>query len=88
MDDVTYRLPDGLDVESGVQKTTIPWAEHAELRMASQPDKGSLRIVRSIAYNFTLLDPKDYANLHDFYQKVATADQQQVVLARAPNAPK
>jgi hypothetical protein len=88
MDDVTYRLPEGLVVESGPQKTTIPWADHAELRMASQPDKSSLRIVRSLAYNFTLLDPSDYGALHDFYQKVATADQQQVVLARAPaNAP-
>ncbi len=36
-----------------------------------------------MAYNFTLLDPKYYSDLHDFYQKVATADQQQLVLTRA-----
>lgn len=26
--------------------------------------------------NFTLLDSKDYPSLHDFYLKVASADQQ------------
>jgi len=36
--------------------------------------------LRTLAYNFTLLDSKDYPDLHDFYQKVATADQQQLVL--------
>jgi hypothetical protein len=29
------------------------------------------------------LPSKDYGDLHDFYQKVATADQQQLVLTRA-----
>jgi hypothetical protein len=42
--------------------------------------------VRLLAYNFTLLDPKEYSDLHDFYQKVAAADQQQLVLVRAPQA--
>ena len=41
-----------------------------------------------MAYNFTLLEPKEYADLHDFYQKVATADQQQFVLTRALQLPK
>jgi len=41
---------------------------------------------RTLAYNFTLLDPKEYPNLHDFYLKVATADQQQLVLTRSPAA--
>jgi hypothetical protein len=30
-----------------------------------------------------LLDPKVYNDLHDFYLKVAAADQQQLVLTRA-----
>jgi hypothetical protein len=33
-------------------------------------------------YNYTILDPKEYGSLHDFYQKVAAADQQQITLAR------
>jgi len=45
-----------------------------------------VNVTRTLAYNFTLLDPKDYPSLHDFYQKVATADQQQLVLTRIPTA--
>ena len=47
-----------------------------------------MEIARSLAYNFTLLEQKDYNELHDFYQKVATADQQQLVLTRAAQAAK
>jgi len=39
-----------------------------------------------MAYNFTVLSPKEYPSLHDFFQKVATADQQQLVLVRAAQA--
>jgi hypothetical protein len=42
-----------------------------------------VEVVRTLIYDFTLLGPKDYPELHDFYQKVATADQQQIVLSRA-----
>jgi hypothetical protein len=31
----------------------------------------------------TRADPKEYGSLHDFYQKVATSDQPQLVLTRA-----
>jgi len=37
-----------------------------------------------MAYNYVLLGESDYADLHGFYQKVATADQQQIVLSHAP----
>jgi len=41
---------------------------------------------RRIARNFTLLGPEAYNSLHDSYLKLATADQQQIVLARAAAA--
>jgi hypothetical protein len=56
------------------------------LKIASQSAADSVNVTRTLAYGFTLLEPKDYANLHDFYQKVATADQQQLVLTRTPAA--
>jgi hypothetical protein len=52
------------------------------LKIYSSHMTGAIQISRSMVYNYTLLDPKDYAELHDFYQKVATADQQQLVLTR------
>ncbi|MGA2169766.1 MAG: DUF3857 domain-containing protein [Terracidiphilus sp.] len=85
-DDVTYHLPPGFNVESAPQTANAAWPDHALLKIGSQSTADSVRVVRTLAYNFTLLDPKDYQNLHDFYQKVATADQQQLVLTRAPVA--
>jgi hypothetical protein len=83
-DDVTYSLPAGFTLESAPQSTSASWPEHAVLQIKSTPAAGSVNITRTLVYNFTLLDPKEYSGLHDFYQKVATADQQQLVLARAP----
>jgi hypothetical protein len=43
-------------------------------------------VVRTLVYNFALLEPKEYSDLHSFYQKVATADQQPLVLTRSQAA--
>jgi len=85
-DDVTYSLPTGLTVESLPQPANESWPNHAVLKIASVATAGGVNVSRTLAYNFTLLDPKDYPNLHDFYQKVAAADQQQLVLTRTPVA--
>jgi hypothetical protein len=45
-----------------------------------------VEVTREYVRNFTLLGPEGYSNLHDFYQKLATADQQQIVLTRTPAA--
>ncbi len=82
-DDVTYHLPEGFSIESGPQATDVPWPNHAALKIASTPAANGIQVIRTMAYNFTMLDPKEYGGLHDFYQKVATADQQPMVLTRA-----
>jgi uncharacterized protein (DUF885 family) len=82
-DDVTYRLPEGYTIESVPQKSDTMWGGHAELKVSSQTTGSTVEVLRTLVYNFALLGPKDYPDLHDFYQKVATADQQQVVLSRA-----
>jgi hypothetical protein len=85
-DDVTYNLPPGYSIESMPQDANGAWPDHALLKIHSSTRDSSIEILRILAYNFTLLDPKEYSNLHDFYQKVATADQQPLVLTRAPAA--
>jgi hypothetical protein len=85
-DEVTYHLPLGFSIESTPQDANTVWPDNAMLKIHSNVKDGSVTIIRTLAYNFTLLDQKDYSNLHDFYLKVATADQQQLVLARAPLA--
>jgi hypothetical protein len=83
-DDVTYHLPPGYTVESAPQESSISWPEHAILKVASKTDAGTVNVARILMYNYTILGPADYPDLRDFYRKVAAADQQQLVLVRAP----
>jgi hypothetical protein len=53
------------------------------LKVVSQRKSDVVEVFRTLVYNFALLGANDYPDLHDFYQKVATADQQQIVLSRA-----
>ena len=45
-------------------------------------------MTRSFVRAFTFLDPKEYPQLREYYQKIATADQQQLILTAAPAAAK
>jgi hypothetical protein len=86
LDTVVYHLPEGFTVESAPQATSLSWPDHALLRIASQTKDNEITVARTFAYNYALLDSKEYNDLHDFYLKIATADQQQLVLTRAPVA--
>jgi hypothetical protein len=83
-EDVSYHLPPGFAVDSAPKSDSTTWPDHAVLKSASETKGSTVRVDRIIAYNFTIIPPKDYPGLHDFYQKVATADQQQLVLTRTP----
>ena len=79
-DEVTYHLPEGLSVESAPPDTSIPWAGHAVFHVSSKVGKDQVEVARTFARAFAILPAKEYNDLRDFYQKVATADQQQLVL--------
>jgi hypothetical protein len=85
-DNVTLHLPTGYTVESAPQTPDITWSSQAALRIHSAVKDGSVEVVRVFAHGFAVLDPKEYGDLHDFYLKVAAADQQQLVLTRTPAA--
>jgi hypothetical protein len=85
---VTYHLPDGFTVEGAPQDNKIAWPQHAILTLKSVSAPGQITIVHSIARNFTLAKPEEYQDLRGFYQKVAAADQAQLVLAKTPPAEK
>ena len=82
-DDVVYHLPPGYTVESAPHTADVTWPGNALLRINSAAKEDQLEVGRLFARNFTLLGPEDYNNLHDFYLKLAAADQQQIVLSRA-----
>jgi Domain of Unknown Function with PDB structure (DUF3857)/Transglutaminase-like superfamily len=87
-DDVVYNLPPGYSVESAPQTANIGWQGYAIMTIGTKPTANSIEVQRTFARNFALLGSKDYNNLHDFYQKLATADQQQIVLIRTAAAAK
>lgn len=81
-DDVTYHLPDGYGMDSMPAGDVIQESDYAQFRVTASHQADSVKIGRVLEYNFTLLDAKDYIGLRDFYQKVARADQQQLVLVK------
>jgi hypothetical protein len=82
-DQVTYHLPTGFAVETAPQTADISWPSHAVFKVKTSVSGNDVTVVRTVAFNFAVLPSKDYGDLHDFYQKIATADQQQLVLTRA-----
>jgi len=82
-DQVVFHLPQGFTVEGGPQDTKVPWPEHAVFLIKSKPEQGQITITRSLARAFTFASADEYQPLREFYQKVASADQQQLVLAKA-----
>jgi len=81
IDDVVFHLPAGYAVESAPQPVQLPWMERAQMVVKTQPGAGTLDVRHTFARGFVMVDAKDYGALRDYYQKIATNDQQQVVLA-------
>lgn len=86
-DEITYHLPDGATVEGAPQDVNIPWPSHALLVTKSATQPGEITIAQTLSVAFTFLKADEYQDLRDFYQKVAAADQEQLVLHLAPAAP-
>ncbi len=89
-DQVTYHLPDGVSVEGAPQDANIGWPGHALLIAKSLAQPGQIVIGKTLSVAFTFLKADEYQDLRGFYQKVAAADQEQLVLttsAAAPAAP-
>jgi hypothetical protein len=85
-DDITYHLPDGMTVEGAPQDTNIPWSGHALLVAKSAAQPGQITIGQTLSVAFTIAKPEEYQDLRGFYQKVAAADQAQLVLTASPAA--
>lgn len=85
-DDAVYHLPLGYAVESAPHTADVTWPGSALLRISSLSKGDSVEVARVFGRNFTMIGPESYNDLHDFYLKMAAADQQQIVLTRGPAA--
>jgi hypothetical protein len=83
-DDVTYHLPPGLAVEGAPQDASVAWQGHAMFILKSKTGPGQIEIANSLARGFTIAKPEEYQDLRGFYQKVAAAEQAELVLTIAP----
>jgi len=79
-DEITYHLPDGVTVEGAPPDANIPWTGHAIFIVKSKTLPSQITIANSLARAFTEAKPEEYQDLRGFYQKVAAADQEQLVL--------
>jgi hypothetical protein len=83
-DQVTYDLPAGMTVEGAPQDAKVSWEGHAGYVVKTKTELGQITVARVLANAFTLAKPEEYQELRGFYQKVAAADQAQLVLDLAP----
>ena len=85
-DQVTYVLPAGFNVEGKPEDAMVKFEQGAAFQMKAKSEGGTVANTRVLARGFTMLDAKAYSPLRDFYQKVVSADQQQLVLSPAAQA--
>ena len=83
-DQITYRLPEGMTVEGAPQDASFSWPNHALFVAKSLTQPSQITIAQTLTRAFTIAKPEEYADLRGFYQKVAAADQEQVVLDLPP----
>lgn len=79
-DGVLYHLPAGFTVEGLPPAANVPWPNHAVYIFKPAQSDNGLNIGTALTRAFTILDAGEYSQLRDFYQKVGTASQQQLVL--------
>ncbi|MGB0063192.1 MAG: transglutaminase domain-containing protein, partial [Terracidiphilus sp.] len=79
-DQVTYDLPAGASVEGAPPDAKVSWEGHAVYIVKTKPAPGQITVARVLADAFTIAKPEEYQDLRGFYQKVAAADQGQLVL--------
>jgi hypothetical protein len=83
-DDVTYHLPAGVAVEGAPQDASVSWQGHALFVLKSKAGPNQVEVANSLIRGFTIAKPEEYQDLRGFYQKVAAAEQGQLVLTIAP----
>ena len=78
---ITYTLAPGLSVQEKPQDNEAKYEPNAAYQLKATANGGTLVSTRVLVRGFTLLNPKDYSGLSDFYQKVIGYDRQRIVLS-------
>jgi hypothetical protein len=85
-DQITYVLPAGFSLEGKPEDSAVKLEQDAAYQIKAKVEGNSVTNTRVLARGFTWLDPKEYRQLRDFYQKVVATDRQELVLSPAAQA--
>lgn len=85
-DDVTIEIPEGWRVASVPTPQTQNAARVLAFKLRVDISGATLHITRNLSWDFLLVEPKYYPTLREFFQRVRTADDQQIVLEPATPA--
>jgi hypothetical protein len=85
-DQITYVLPAGFSLEGKPEDSSAKLEQDAAYQAKAKLEGNSVTSTRVLARGFTWLAPAQYTPLRDFYQKVITADRQDLVLTPAAQA--
>jgi hypothetical protein len=83
VDQIVYHLPANMSVEGAPLDTKISWQGHAVFATKTASAPGQITIARIFARAFSSAKPEEYQDLRGFYQKLAAADQAQLVLTKS-----
>ncbi len=86
IDTVSYSLQPGTRLESPLPPQTINFLNYGIYKTTFDSTPDSITAARSMLVSVSLFAPADYTPLHDFYSKINSADQQQLILIH--DAPK
>jgi hypothetical protein len=82
-DDITYHFPAGMKVGSLPRNEDFAWASVVGVTVAVKQSGNSVTVKRTFARNNAVMPETYYENLRYVYQRMATTDQQPIVLERA-----
>jgi len=85
VDDITITHLAGWTVESLPQPKSLDLKNCTYTLTTKEKKDGTIHLDRKLMLNLMLVDPKNYGLLRDFYQRVRTGDEEQVVLASEAN---
>jgi len=81
-DEVTYLLPAGMSLDTLPTDPAVDWAAGIALTIQATPARGSVTVKRTFVRATSMLDPSMYNTLRYIYQRISSADQQEMVLSR------
>lgn len=78
-DEVTYSFPATLTLEGTPPDSKTPWENKAVYVTRCVVESNKVTVANQMLRGFTFAKADEYSGVRDFYQKIAAADQQQLV---------